>query len=90
MSVFAHLFDRSFPLTHASRRAGRRRATLEARVALLETELSELETMCKTLIGIVREAGVMTDDRIEALLAEIAKRPATDPAGDALERAPQA
>jgi hypothetical protein len=90
MSVFDHVWDRALNLVHVSRRSQRPRATLESRIALLETEVSELETVCKTLVGALREAMVMTDDRVEALLRQVAgqARAAKDPAGDRLERRP--
>jgi len=90
MTIFDYLWDRPLKLTPAPRRGQRLRATLEARVALLEIELSELETVCKTLIAVVRETNLMTDDRVEALLklaVESANR-AGDPTGDRLERRP--
>ncbi len=90
MSVFDHVWDRALKLVHSSRRAQRMRATMESRIALLETELSQLETVCKTLVSTLREAKVMTDDRVEALLKLVAQQAgkAKDPAGDRLERLP--
>lgn len=91
MSIFDYLWDRPLKLTHASRRGKRVQATLESRLAQLEIEVSELETTCKTLIAVIREAGVMTDDRVEALLARTVQgaNRAADPTGDRLERRPQ-
>ena len=90
MSVFDHIWDRPLKLVHVSRRTQRVRARLESRIALLETELSELETVCKTVIAALREANVMTDDRVEALLRQVAQQAAKakDPDGDRLERLP--
>jgi uncharacterized coiled-coil protein SlyX len=90
MALFDHLWDRPLKLMHTSRRAQRRQATLEARIMQLETEVSELETVCKTLLGVVREAKLMTDDRVEALLKVAAQQAskAKDPDGDKLERRP--
>lgn len=88
MSVFDHLWDRPLKLVHAPRRARRKQATLEARVAQLEIELSELETALKTVLLVLREANVMTDDRVEALL-QVAVQQANrsgDPSGDRLEK----
>ena len=90
MSVFDHVWDRALKLVQPSRRAPRARATIESRIGLLEAELSELETVCKTLVAALREAKVMTDDRVEALLKQVAQAAgkAKDPAGDRLERLP--
>lgn len=90
MSVFDYLWDRSLELTHTSRRGKRMQSLLEARLTQLEIEVSELETVAKTLLAVVREAKVMTDDRVDALLkvaVQSASR-AADPAGDRLERRP--
>ncbi|MEZ5965315.1 MAG: hypothetical protein R3F56_15890 [Planctomycetota bacterium] len=91
MSIFDYLWDRPLKLTHAPRRGRRLQATLESRLAQLEIEVSELETVCKTLIAVIREAGVMTDDRVEALLKQAVENAnrGNDPAGDRLERRPQ-
>lgn len=90
MSVFDHVLGRALQLVHPSRRSQRVRATLESRVALLEAEVSELESLCKTLIGAMREANVVADDRVDALLKQVAQQAgkAKDPAGDRLERLP--
>jgi hypothetical protein len=91
MSVFDYLWDHPLRVTHVARRGRRFDATLEARIAQLEVDVCELETALKTLIAVVREAGVMTDDRVLALLQlaiEDASR-ASDPAGERLERRPR-
>jgi hypothetical protein len=90
MSVFDHVFNRALNLVHPPRRGQRVRATLESRLALLETEVSELETLCKTLVGVIRDAKVMSDDRVEALLKQTAQQAgkARDLAGERLEQRP--
>ncbi len=88
MSVYDFIWDRALKHVVLGRRSRRDTATAEARIALLEREVSELEAVCKTLIAVVREARVMTDDRVEVLLRSVVDKAARapDPAGEQLPR----
>ena len=88
MSIYDFIWDRALKHVSPGRRSGRETATAASRIALLEREVSELEVVCKTLIAVVREARVMTDDRVDVLLRSVVDKAARAPdtAGEQLSR----